>query len=366
MQRDICLNMIVKNEAHVIERCLASVKPHITSWCIVDTGSTDGTQDKIRAFLADLPGELIERPWVDEEHNRNEALGYALERNPKPDYIFWIDADEVLRPMVKHATWPLLELDQYDIVVHYDALRYTRLQLLSAKFIWRWVSVGKRCKFHPGLLGFGAVSRGTIATFETVPTPDGASWKDPDKYKKLLPLIELDIADEPDNPRLLFYAAQTCKDAGLLHRALQLYKRRMSMAGWPEESFMAALEYAKVYEMIHGQCVEVYQHFRNAHEFRPCRAEPFYHAARVARVLGKPLDALVYAAAGLAIPKPNDQLFVEHAVYDWQLLMELAVAQRSLGLTAAAQETFAKIDMSCVHEGSRHWLFANRAFIFGA
>ena len=30
----ICLNMIVKDEAHVIERCLASVIPHITSWCI--------------------------------------------------------------------------------------------------------------------------------------------------------------------------------------------------------------------------------------------------------------------------------------------------------------------------------------------
>jgi hypothetical protein len=28
MQR-ICLNMIVKNEAHVIERCLATVKPWI-------------------------------------------------------------------------------------------------------------------------------------------------------------------------------------------------------------------------------------------------------------------------------------------------------------------------------------------------
>ena len=36
----ICLNMIVKNEAPVIERCLASVRPWVDYWVIVDTGST--------------------------------------------------------------------------------------------------------------------------------------------------------------------------------------------------------------------------------------------------------------------------------------------------------------------------------------
>ena len=40
MEAHIRLNMIVKNEAHVILRCLASVKPWIDSWCIVDTSSS--------------------------------------------------------------------------------------------------------------------------------------------------------------------------------------------------------------------------------------------------------------------------------------------------------------------------------------
>jgi glycosyltransferase involved in cell wall biosynthesis len=74
----ICLNMIVKNEAPVIGRCLASVRPLIDQWVIVDTGSTDGTQALIREALADLPGVLIERPWVDFAHNRNEARTEAV------------------------------------------------------------------------------------------------------------------------------------------------------------------------------------------------------------------------------------------------------------------------------------------------
>src|SRR4051794_3114791 len=61
----VCLSMIVKNEAHVIRRCLDSVRSLIDYWIIVDTGSTDGTQDVIRAAMADRPGRLVERPWVD-------------------------------------------------------------------------------------------------------------------------------------------------------------------------------------------------------------------------------------------------------------------------------------------------------------
>ena len=60
----ICLNMIVKNEAHVIERCLLSVKPFISSWAILDTGSTDSTPELVKRALAGVPGEQIGRAHV--------------------------------------------------------------------------------------------------------------------------------------------------------------------------------------------------------------------------------------------------------------------------------------------------------------
>ena len=72
--------MIVKDESHVIERSLASAKPLIDYWVIVNTGSTDGTQDVIREFLKDIPGELHERPWKNFGYNRTEALELAREK----------------------------------------------------------------------------------------------------------------------------------------------------------------------------------------------------------------------------------------------------------------------------------------------
>ena len=57
--KTITLCMIVKDEARVIERCLASVLPLIDNWVIVDTGSTDGTQELIKYMLKDLVGLIL-------------------------------------------------------------------------------------------------------------------------------------------------------------------------------------------------------------------------------------------------------------------------------------------------------------------
>src|SRR6056297_554124 len=90
---EICRVMIVRDEGHVIDRCLDSVRPLITQWAIVDTGSSDDTPARIEAALGDLSGELFHRPWVDFGHNRSEALSLAANQG---DWLLLIDADEEL------------------------------------------------------------------------------------------------------------------------------------------------------------------------------------------------------------------------------------------------------------------------------
>ena len=130
----ICLNMIVKNEAPVIRRCLDSVLPIIDYWVIVDTGSTDGTQDIIRAHLRDVPGELHERPWRDFAYNRSEALDLA---RGKSDYTFIIDADDTLE-MAPGTTMPTLTAGSYTVEISDTATVYQRTQLVRSAMPWRY------------------------------------------------------------------------------------------------------------------------------------------------------------------------------------------------------------------------------------
>ena len=51
--KTICLNMIVKNEAHCIQDTLVNLCEQIkfSYWVISDTGSTDNTKDLITQFF---------------------------------------------------------------------------------------------------------------------------------------------------------------------------------------------------------------------------------------------------------------------------------------------------------------------------
>ena len=56
----VALAMIVRNQAEVVERCIASVRrcDRSTTGSIVDTGSTDGTQEVVERALEGLPCTL--------------------------------------------------------------------------------------------------------------------------------------------------------------------------------------------------------------------------------------------------------------------------------------------------------------------
>src|SRR5262249_6727753 len=95
--KTIGLCMIVKNETKVIRQCLESTLPIVDYILVVDTGSTDGTQEIIRNFLAhhDIEGTVIDQPWRDFAYNRSFALE-RLRDIVQVDYALVIDADDTL------------------------------------------------------------------------------------------------------------------------------------------------------------------------------------------------------------------------------------------------------------------------------
>ena len=78
----ICLNMIVKNESHIIKKTLINIIKYVKLdyWVICDTGSSDNTINIIQNFFDELniPGELHKHTWRDFSYNRNLALSVRL------------------------------------------------------------------------------------------------------------------------------------------------------------------------------------------------------------------------------------------------------------------------------------------------
>ncbi len=318
---NVCLNMIVKDEAHVIERCLDSAIPIINSWCIVDTGSIDKTRDLIARKLMHLPGKIHGRPWVNFGHNRTEAVELAAKQ--KPDYILFIDADEVFQ-YTKGFRWGELGGMAYELPVSYAGTRYVRTALVSTKTKWKWKGV-----VHEFLESEEKVNMLTLTEPTIFVRHDGARAKDKNTYKKDILLLRAGLKAEPDNARYAFYLAQSYRDAGMLADALRFYRKRTKMLGWYEETWYAKYEEANMLNRLGSdKCVNVYL---EAYNLRPLRAEPLYQLARYFRAKNQFTLAYMAAQEGINIPLSKDRLFVDEAVYNWRLKDELAIAAYYVG-----------------------------------
>ncbi|GHF08780.1 glycosyl transferase [Streptomyces griseoluteus] len=323
--KTVCLNMIVKDEAHVIRRCLESVRPLIDTWVILDTGSTDGTQDVIRETLADLPGALYESPWKGFDLSRSEAIDLARDR---AHYLLFIDADDVMETG-PGFTMPELTHDCYDFEVRHGPLVHWRPTMVSTRLPWRYVGV-----LHEYLECDTRFSRATLEGARMVIMGGGGRLQGSQRQKYLrdAAILKEGLAKDPDNARYVFYLAQSWRDAGEPGKALAAYDRRAGMGGFAEEAFCARLYAARLAMDAKRRMPEVTARFLDAHEYRPTRVEPLGELARLYRLNGErwPL-AYMFARRAVELPPSKDILFVEHGWYEWRALDELAVSSYWMG-----------------------------------
>jgi glycosyltransferase involved in cell wall biosynthesis len=317
----VCLSMIVKDESRVIERCLRSVKPFIDAWAIVDTGSTDGTQDLVRRAMGDLPGELIERPWVDFSTNRNQALDLARKFG---DFALVIDADDVLEADAGFA-WPRAEVPGYMLeVVDTGAVRYWRMACPRLDQGWKWEGVLHEALCTPQPIDCPRLPGLRILRLFN----DGArsQQSNEQKYSRDAEVLRQALLKEPGNARYAFYYAQSLRDAGKIADAIGAYEQRIALGGWAEEVYYSKLQVAALKERTGAPPGEVMLAYLDAYNYRPTRAEAICEFARYNRIRQQYFVARDAARVACAIVPPEDLLFLDRAVYEWRARDELAVA----------------------------------------
>ena len=326
--KSIGLCMIVKNEAHVITRCLDSVRPFVDYVLVEDTGSTDGTQEIICSWLGqhDIPGAVIEEPWRDFAYNRTHVME-ALRKVETVDYAFIIDADDAL--VLEEGFDPAafkreMHDDLYDVQIRHGGTCFLRPQLSNNRMPFCFKAVLHEYLEAPP----GELKRSHGQGFHIQTGRGGARNNNPRKYQDDAAALEKGLLTETDPfliSRYTFYLAQSYRDYRENEKALANYLKRAEQGFWAEEIFYSLYQAGKIQESAGFPPEEVIATYLRATDASPSRAEALHAAARYCRSLGRNEEGYQYAKRGAEKPLPVAGLFTESWIYDNGLLDEVGI-----------------------------------------
>lgn len=315
----VSLAMIVKNEAHVLARCLENVRPlvDLSKAVILDTGSTDGTQEIIASF--GIPA--LSSPWLGFGPTRSVALDLARLRDT--DYSFVVDADDLLE-FPEGYEFPELTKPGYSLLVHNGDTVYRSARIFSNAHPWKYEGVLHET---PSCVGVDFASNDLDQPIIRVVGGGARSLVDQiEKFKNDAAILREELKKEPNHPRNQFYYAQSLRDAHDHEMAIAMYEYRVEMGGWPEEVFFSLYQIGVILERIGEDPTLAYL---KAWQYRPTRIEPLVALARYHRLQNNFhlaymfLNELFMDGFDLST---DDVLFVDKSAYDWRALDEFAIA----------------------------------------
>jgi len=245
----ICLNMIVKDEGHIIEKTLNNLQSifNFDYWVICDTGSSDNTKDIISKFFEDVgvPGELVTHKWEGFDVCRTYALEQAYN---KSDYNLIFDADDYIEGNFIIPNDRNLTKDIYYLKLGNNFTFYRGI-LINNRLKWCFKGV-----VHEYLQNLEPLGNGTEyinGDYYIVPGHDGARSNNSNKYiddaNVLEKELEKNIEDKVLKNRYIYYCAQSFYDGGDKENALKYYKMTLSNDNWKQEKYISCMRIGDIY-----------------------------------------------------------------------------------------------------------------------
>jgi tetratricopeptide (TPR) repeat protein len=235
----ISLCLIVRNEAHQLEACLAPVVKLVDEVIVVDTGSTDATREVAARYAT----RVVPFSWCDDfSAARNESLRHAT-----GDWIFWLDADDRIDAENLARLESLLKnLDprsvyfmdticlSQDVAEGERVISHVRLFPRDPRLHWEG-RVHEQVRPCPATLGYELV----LAPVRIVHTGyvDGAMLIR--KLHRDIRLLRMDYAVDPHNPSTLLHLGLAYARLGQLDQARHYLQQVLQLSrGKPPADYL--------------------------------------------------------------------------------------------------------------------------------
>jgi glycosyltransferase involved in cell wall biosynthesis len=377
----VSLTLIVRDEERNLPRCLESVRGIFDEIVVVDTGSVDRTKEIARQFGA----RVFEFAWIDDfAAARNAALERAA-----GDYVFWLDADDVVDPPEREKLRELLaslpwhghpargncdqEQDAHtgDLGHGQDA-RATHQDSRLAYVV--------RCACDPGSDGSGGET--VVDHIRLFPLRDGVRWTyrvheqilpalkragipvhwsnltvrhtgytDPAlrarKLQRDTRILREELNERPDDPFVLFNLGSIAIERQEWDEALTLLRRSLAGSA-PSDSIVRKLFalIARAQQML-GESAAALRTCAGGLAIDPEDAELWFRKAVVHRHRGESRQAEACWRRILSLRRPEQFCSVDQGIYGHLTRRNLAMLATERGDADGAAQLWAEVLAEC-------------------
>jgi glycosyltransferase involved in cell wall biosynthesis/2-polyprenyl-3-methyl-5-hydroxy-6-metoxy-1,4-benzoquinol methylase len=255
---EVWCGMIVKNEERDLPRVLKSIEDVVDGLVVIDTGSTDKTEEVAKAaWTKPLTFETYTGASKQDESGDWKLWDFSKARNifvdkidriPSADYLIWFDADdELLTPENLKRAFYLTQYKVFGIMIETDGMKWVHHRAWKTR---EGVNFSGRIHEYPNHGG-----RPGITLKDSVIHHDAAPGVGENSNQRNLRILEAEIAEDP-NPRTAFYLANTHKDAGRYLQAVKYYDMRINFGDAFRDEYLFSCLYKGRCERAAGMLAE--------------------------------------------------------------------------------------------------------------
>lgn len=319
--------LMIKDEAEVIVSTLEPlVEGGITSFLILDTGSTDDTPTIARTYLETTSTSfyIAQEPFINFAASRNRALELTEQQFPQAEFMLMLDAEWYL-----HGAKELLSFckKELEVIPNYNSCYAVHIMSTGIDFYTqRLIRCNRGVHFVGAVHEVPSVWQGIKVSgnifFEYRPANKGCK-KSSLRWERDKDILLNEFHKNPHDPRTTFYLAQTYACLGDWENAALFYQIRTKQKGWDEENFMAQYRYAQALENANYENKDdlwdiALINYLKAYALRPHRAEPLVSIAQHYLNNNQHALAFLFAQRAAQLPYPSqDVLFVEKELYNY-------------------------------------------------